>query len=305
MFTKRFILTPVVAALLTAGLAGCQADADGSLSAGPNGNGTGVVDNDDGIDDNGDPTGNGGNTDTGFPNDPNGPGGDDVGGIINEDGGADDDGDGSPDDTIAYGDTTFRFKCTQSAQSFYGATTEVGANGLVGGQLTDLLNPLGAGSVTALLNSVSDKDLAIDGTLATAATFTLTASALSLATDVDSLDLNVLMPTPVAAGNFAVFAVSFPPGLLNLGLLTSVSVATYLGDSADPAEPAVTFDATQLDLLGTSIMGTPYAFIGRKVTKPYDRAVISLQADLLAVDAGEAMYVHELCTGGNIVAAAP
>lgn len=285
MNTNHFIKTGLVAALLALGLAGCQADSDGSLTAGPNGNGTGQVDPDDGIDDDGNPTGGGGNTDTGIPNDGSVDGGTVVDG----------------DTPIAGGDTNGRFVCSTTAQSFYGATTEVGANGLVGGPLTSLLNLLGGGSATALLNSVNDKELAIDGTLRTASTFTLTASLL--AGLIDSIDQTIILPsgTTVPEDGYAVFAVSFPPGLLNLGLLTQVSVTTYLNDVQQ--EEPVTMDASSLDLLGQGVLGTPYAFIGRKVTKPYNRATISLQAGLLAADVGESMYVHELCTGGRVIPA--
>lgn len=285
MNTHRLIKTSLAVALLTLGIAGCRADSDGSLTAGPNGNGTAPVDPDDGIDDNGNPTGDGGNTDTGFPNDGSVDGGTVVEG----------------DTPIAGDGTNGRFICTATAQSFFGATTSVGTNGLVGGPLTDLLNLLGGASVTALLNSVRDKELAIDGTLRTASTFTLTASLLGGI--VDSVDQTIRLPngTRVNAGDYAVFAVSFPPGLLNLGLLTSVTVTTYLGDAQQ--EPPVTLHATALDLLGQGVAGPRYAFIGRKVTRPYDRATIGLQADLLAADIGEAMYVHELCTGGRIISA--
>ncbi|MFA5940714.1 MAG: hypothetical protein WC809_15260 [Sinimarinibacterium sp.] len=297
MNSMKILVTPLAIALLTLGLAGCQADADGSLNTGPSGDGTGQVDTDDGIDDDGIPTGSGTNTDTGFPND-----GTTGGNVVQDDGTGT-----NTDETIAGegSDPARNFVCTKSAQSFFGATTEVGVNGLVGDTVSGLVGGLGGASVTDLLNSVKDKDLAIDGDLKTAATFTHTASLLGLAGagTVDSLDLNVLMPsgTTIPAGEFAVFAVSFPPGLLNLGLLTSVRVTTFLNDT-EQEQPAV-LDATAIDLLGTGVVGPVYAFVGRKVTKPYNKATISLEGDLLAADVGDAMFVHEMCTAGTLVAA--
>lgn len=275
-------------------LCACQADLDGP-TPGPGtgfstGDGTGSVDPDDGFDDEGNPTGDGSNTDTGFPNDPTNPNAPDVGGVVLE------------GDTPVAGDgTDFRFVCTRSARWTSGATTEIGANGLVGDSLSGLLLSIGGSSVTDLLNSVHDQDLAIDGTLRTASIFTLSASLLG--TDVDSIDQSVILPSAIAAGRYAVFAVSFPAGLVNLGVLTSVTVTTYLGEGATPQEDPVTFDATALDLLGAGITGPVYAFIGRRVTQPYDRATVSLAADALAVDIGEAMFVHEMCTDGLIVPA--
>lgn len=200
MNSKKNFLTPLAVALLTVGLSGCQADADGSLNTGPNGNGTGQVDTDDGIDDDGNPTGSGTHTDTGFPND-----GSTGGNVVQDDG----TGTGT-DETIAGvgSDPARNFVCTSTAQSFFGATTQVGANGLVGDTLSGIVGTIGGNSVTDLLNSVKDKDLSIDGTLRTAATFAHTASLLGLAGTgmIDSLDLNVLMPSGVTipAGEYAV-----------------------------------------------------------------------------------------------------
>lgn len=295
MSRSRACVAVLLLSMLLPALSACQADHSGPDPEAPGGgtvggDGTAPLDPDDGIGDDGTPSGGGTNTDTGFPNDPNNPNAPVPGGTVVE-----------GDTPIAGDGTNFRFVCTRSTRASAGATTEVGANGLVGATLTDLVNTLGGNSATDLLNSVTDKDLAIDGTLRTASTFTLTASLLGTA--IDSIDQNILLPEPaaIAAGRYAVFAVSFPPGLLNLGLLTSVTVTTYLDDGVTPQEPPVVYDATALDLLGTSVTGPAYAFIGRKVTQPYDRATISLAADLLAADVGEAMFVHELCTDGNIV----
>lgn len=268
--------------LFALALAGCHASG-GNPPFGPGEfiGGSGAVDDNDGT---GDGTADNGNTDTSFPND-----GTAAGGTVLE---------GTT--PIAGVGTDRNFVCTDSAQVFSGTTTVVGANGLVGGPLTDLVNGLGGTSTTALLNSVRDKDLAIDGTLRTASVFTLTASLLGGA--VDSIDQQVLLPTSLGAGNYAVFGVSFPASLLNVGLLTQVRVTTFLGETLQ--EQAVVLDATALDLLGFGVVGPVYAYVGRKVTLPFDRAVISLQAGLLAADVGESMYVHELCTGGDLVPAA-
>lgn len=81
--------------------------------------------------------------------------------------------------------------------------------------------------------------------------------------------------------------------------MTSVGVTTFLNDT-EQEQPAV-LDATAIDLLGQGLVGPVYAFVGRKVTKPYDKATISLEGDLLAADVGDALYVHELCTAGTLV----
>lgn len=271
------LLPSAALSLFALALAGCHASG-GNPPYGPGEflTGSGAVDSNDGTDDD---IPDMGNAQTSFPNDGTAGGGTVLEGTT----------------PIAGVGTDRNFVCTDSAQIFAGASTVAGANGLVGGPLTDLLNGLGAASATALTNSVHDKVLAIDGTLRTASVFTLTASLPA----VDSIDQQILLPTSLGSGNYAVFAVSFPPGLLNLGVLTQVSVTTFLGETLQ--EDAVVLDATALDLLGVGAVGPVYAYVGRKVTKPYDRAVISLQAGALAVDVGEAMYVHEMCTGGDLV----
>lgn len=303
MMIKQIFQTTLIAAFLAAGLSGCQADADGSIDGGLNGNGTGQVDGDDGVNDQtGDVEGTDGDAgtsgpdDTGFPNDPNGPGADDVTHDVVQDLPGD-----QGDVNVAGGDSGYVFVCTETLQQQVGASTSVGADGLVGGPLTDLLNMLGGDSATDLTNSVTDAVNAIDGTLRTASTFTLTASLLGTA--IDTIDQNVYTPegTSVPAGGYAVAALSFPAALANVGLLTEVQVRTFLGDVE--TEPAVVFDATQIDLLGQNIVGSPYVFVGRKVTKPYDRVTVSLAANVLAADVGEAMYVHEVCTDGALVVA--
>lgn len=277
--TLSHFLPRAALSLFAIALAGCHASG-GNPPYGPGEflTGSGAVDDNDGT---GDDIADDGNAQTSLPND-----GTVAGGTVLE---------GTT--PIAGTGTDRNFQCTDSAQIFAGASTVVGANGLVGSPLTDLVNDLGGTSTTALLNSVSDKDLAIDGTLRTASVFTLTASLLG--TEIDSIDQQVVLPTSLGAGNYAVFGVSFPPGLIDLGLMTEVRVTTFLGDTLQ--EEAVVLDATAIDLLGVGVFGPVYAYVGRKVTKPYDRAVISLQAGLLAVDVSQAMYVHELCTGGNLV----
>lgn len=300
---KQIFQTTLIAAFLVGGLSGCQADADGSINGGINGNGTGQVDGDDGINDQtGDVEGTDGDAgtlgpgDTGFPNDPGSPGSEDVDHNVFEDQPGE-----AGDEQVAGGDSGQVFICSESMQVQFGARTETGANGLVGGPLSDLLNTLGGSSATALTNSVKDATYAIDGTLATASTFTLTASLLS--TVIDTLDQNFYTPdgASVPSGGYAVAALSFPPALANIGLLTTVTIRTYK-DGVE-TEPAISKDVTQIDLLGQSVLGSPYVFVGRKVTKPYDQVSVSLAANLLAADVGEAMYVHEICTDGALVAA--
>ncbi len=275
--------------------AGCEANGGpglGSAASSGGGAGSGVINPDDGIDLDGNLEGDGSNTDTGFPNDGT------VGGVVQEDGvviaGAD-------------SDPQMAFVCTRSASLFEGATTEVGANGLVGGLVGGLLGSLSGDSVIDMLNSVQDANLAIDTDLTTAASFTQTAAALDAllgAGSVDSLDLSVIMPEGKTqpAGSYAVFAVSFPPSLLDLGLLSLVQVVTSLDDVVQ--EDSASLDASGLSLLGfstDSLLSGSYAFVGYRTTLPYDTARISISSDLLSVDLGESLFVHEMCTGGNLV----
>ncbi|MDD3764978.1 MAG: hypothetical protein PHP86_16925 [Nevskiales bacterium] len=269
MKTFEILKIAAVAAAMIAGagsMAGCRADANGVTGSGPNGNGTAPTDNTD--PDNG-----------GFPNDGS------AGGSVTEGG-----------TEIAGGDTGMGFVCTQSAQSFFGATTEASLNGLVG-TLTPILNLLGTDTVTQLLNSVNDKELTIDGQLQTGSTFDLTAGLIGpLITSIDQI---VTLPTPVPAGDFAVFALSFPGGTLDLSLLNTITVRTYM--NAVETADTVSISHTALDLLGQSLAGGDPIYVGVKTTVPYTAASVSLEPTLLSVNVGDAMQVHELCTDGQIV----
>lgn len=287
-----------LALLFMVGLAGCEANGGPGLGnggdTGGGGPGVGVVNPNDGIDGDGNVEGDGSNTDTGFPNDGT------VGGSIEEDGAII----AGPDS-----DPQMAFVCTRSASLFEGASTEVGANGLVGEVVGGLLGLLGASSVNDLLNSIQDKDLAIDNDLTTAASFTQTLAALDIllgGASVDSLDLSVLMPEgkKQSAGSYAVFGVSFPSSLLDLGLLSSLQVTTLL--DGEVQEDSAVFDSSGLSLLGFDPLGelgvtSAYAWVGYKTTLPYDTARVSISSDLLSADLGSNLYVHEMCTGGNLV----
>lgn len=209
--------------------------------------------------------------------------------------------DGTTPTNVTEGGTPIsgNFICERSATAEFGTTTVVGSGGLIGGPLTSLVNLLGGNSLTALLNAVKDKDLAIDGNLATHSTFTLTAGLLTGA--LNSVDQSVLPPATIAAGNYAVFGVSFPTGTLDVGLLNTITVTTYLNDVAQESNTLT--QALILDLIGQIGVGGEPAFVGVKATQPYDRATIALAPMVLNVDIGEAMFVHELCTGGRFVAA--
>ncbi len=192
------------------------------------------------------------------------------------------------------------FKCLNSAQSQFGATTEVGSGGLLGGPLSFLLQLLGGVPVTALTNSVKDKNDAIDGSLTTHSTFQLTVDLLSL---LDSLDQSVLLPTSRNAGSYAAFAVGFPAGTVNLSLANQISVTTFLNGVEQ--ETSVPLNQSALDLLGLTLAGDAYAFVGLKATKPFDRATLSLAPALLSLDVGEGMYVYEMCTNLQVIPPAP
>ncbi len=243
----------------------------------------------DGFDLNGVLLGDGSNADTAFPNDGS------VGGVIVN---------GSTVIAGTNSDPEKSFICSRSASILAGASAEVAANGLVGGALSSLLDSLGASSVTNLLNSVKDKELAIDADLTTAASITQTIAGLGalLGSDaVSSVDLNVKMPVNIVqpSGTFAIFAVSFPPSLINLGLLSTIRVSTLLNDVVQ--ENSVRMDTSSLSLLGLSVAGINYAWVGYKTTKPYDTVRLSFSSDLLSLDVGESMYIHEMCTHGSVV----
>lgn len=198
-------------------------------------------------------------------------------------------------------DLTGHFICTASAQQRAGATTTAGANGLLGGPLTQLLNTLGGNSVTALTNSVRDKELTIDGTLETGSTFTLTAALLGIpgvGALIDSIDQNIFLPSPQPAGAYAVFGLTFPGATVEASLLSGFTVTTYLGDTEQESED---FSVNAIDLLGFSGVGDQIGFFGLKTTQPYNRVTISLIPTLIAANVGDAMKAHEMCTNGNFV----
>ena len=261
----------LLAALLTAGLAGCQADSD---IAGLGGDlvqdcgADGVCGNDD---DNG-----------GFgPND-----GSTTSPVF-----VDTDGDGEADTLVSEG---MGFVCEGTAPS--GSTTEVGTGGLVGGPLTTLLNLLGGNSLTTLLNSVTEPDNVIDGKLGTYATFTGTLGGLGL---LESVDLNVLLPGSMnLVGNYAVFGLSFPGGTVDLSLLDQITVTTFLNNTE---QEHVTFDSVVIALLGQNVLGGDPIWFGLKATKNFNRVSIALTSALLSANVGEQLYVHELCPSGRFV----
>ncbi|HEY0975102.1 MAG TPA: hypothetical protein VGE57_11465 [Solimonas sp.] len=199
---------------------------------------------------------------------------------------------------IAGGNTGFNFICERSARAYGVPHSEVIANGLVGGPLTTLLNLLGGNTATRLLNSVVDQELAIDGELETASKFSLTVNLLSgLLSSVDQL---ITLGGTAPVGSYAVFGVSFPTATLELSLLQEVRVRTFLNGTQ---QETVALDASTLDLLGAVSVGDPRAFVGVKATKPWNAASIGIDPIVISANVGEAMFVHELCTGGRLVTA--
>jgi len=201
---------------------------------------------------------------------------------------------------IAGGDTGFNFICEKSARAYGVPTSEVVANGLVGSEVSGLLNLLGGTTATRLLNSVVDQELAIDGNIESASTFTLTVGLLGgLISSVDQL---ITLGGTAPSGSYAVFGVSIPAGTLDLSILETVRVTTFLNDVA---QESAELDATALDLLANGVYSAsgPNAFVGVKTTKAWNSASVGLEAGLLSANVGEALKVHELCTGGRLVAA--
>ncbi len=190
------------------------------------------------------------------------------------------------------------FICTQSAGAYGNVTTAVGTNGLVGGPLTALLNTLGGSTVTTLLNSVTNTNNVIDGNLSSYASYELTVGLLGGL--LDSVDLSVLLPsgTTVPAGQFAVFGVGFPNGAVDVSLLNTVAVTTYLNNVQQETHSLSQSDLSLLGFIGGSTV--PPTWIGIEATKPYDRATLSLTPVLLSVDVGDAMNAYEFCAGGTL-----
>lgn len=268
---KKTLLAATVATSL--GLAACSADGDGG--DGGSGGGGGGGDSGAIVDD----SGTGGNNGGFGPND----------GSTTTTIGEDTDGDGKTDAEVSG-----NFVCEEGAKAYGDVTTEVGTNGLVGGPLTDLLKGLGLSTVTRLLNSVTEPDNVVDGHLATYSTFTLTLGLLGGL--LSSVDESVLFPSEVPSGTYAVFGVSFPSAAVDLSLGTKISVTTYLGETEQETK---SYSYSDLDLLG--LLHDKPAFIGLKSHKAFDRVTIGLTPGLLSVDVGEAIRVHELCTGGKLV----
>ena len=191
------------------------------------------------------------------------------------------------------------FICTASARA-YGPNpvTAVRVNGLVGSAVTDLLDLLGAGTVTQLQNSIVAKELAVDGNLSTAAQYNLSVGLLGGL--ISSIDLFVGLNSPAPPAKYAVFLVTFPIATAELSLLQSITVNTFLGDTLQETQE---IDASTLDLVGAVSIADTIRFVGLKATLPYDGATISLSPTLVSANVGNAMNVHELCTDGFFIAA--
>lgn len=189
------------------------------------------------------------------------------------------------------------FICTTGAAAYGDVTTQVGANGLVGDQLSTLLNGLGGNSATTLLNSVINPNNVIDGKLSTFATYQLTASLFG--GPIDSVDESVVMPkgTTVPAGQFAVFGVSFPGNTVGLSLLQNVTVSTSLAGVKQ--ESNVLTSSLLLSLLGQTVVGQPALWLGIEATKSFDTATLSLAPTLLSANVGDALHVYEMCVDGT------
>ena len=250
----------------------------GLMLAGCDANGDGTIDGSDGINNgNGDDNGNGVIDPNEFPNDGTVP--TDV-----TDG-------GDPDGTPIAG----RFICTGSAAAA-GVTTTVGSNGLVGGPLTALLNLLGGDTATRLLNSVTEKDSLIDGKLSTHSTFSLTVGLLGGLLETVDQSVHARTGAAVPAGAYAVFAVGLPAAVVDLTLLNQITVETSRNGVEQEHRDFTTND---LDLLG---LGThDRVWLGFKTHQAFDTATLRLTPGLLTANVGEALYLHELCTGGRFV----
>lgn len=281
MAYRYFAVRSALVCALFLGLSACGSSGDGTRASAS-------VDGSDGFNADGDFIGGNTNTESGFPND------------------------GSVGGTIVHGIKTIAgnpsspqkgFVCQQSTSFDAGAFIEIGANGLVGGLLGNLLGLLPGDALDNLLNGVSDSVLALDSDLRTAAVVTQALSGLGGV--LNSMDVQVNLPSgqTMPAGGYAVFAVSFPPSLLELGLPTTLSVQTLLGDVVQ--ESGAQLHTANLSVLGLSPARpgseNAYALVGYKTTKPFNRAQLQIGSSLLSLDLGEKLYIHEFCTAGEVV----
>lgn len=252
----------------------------GLLMAGCEANGDGTIDGSDGINNgNGDDNGNGVIDPNEFPNDGTVP--TDV-----TDG-------GDPGGTPIEG----RFICTASAAGT-GVTTDVTLNGLVGGPLSTLLNLLGGDTATRLLNSVTEKDSLIDNKLSTHSTFTLTLGLLGPLLETIDQNVHARTGSTVPAGAYAVFGVGLPAAVVDLTLLSQLTVATSRGGVEQESR---NFTTNDLDLLGLG--SHDRIWIGFKTHQAFDTATLRLTPGLVTANVGEVLYAHELCTGGRFIPA--
>jgi len=209
--------------------------------------------------------------------------------------------DGSVPTTVTQGGVALpgNFVCTAGAKQYGPSpTVSTSANGLVGAAVTPLLALLGGSTLNQLLNSVRDQPYAVDGKLETAAVYSLTLGLLGNL--ISSLDFVIGLNGSAPAGSFAVFGLSFPVATVELSLIQSVTVTTFLGTTE---QETTTTDASSLDLLGAVGIAEPFRYVGMKVTKPYNSVSVSLTPTVLSANVGDAMKVHELCTGGRFVSA--
>lgn len=194
-------------------------------------------------------------------------------------------------------DTNKNFICSESVVDRT-PTASVGTAGLVGGPLTNLLASLGGTLLTDLLNSVQNKDNAIDGNLDTYASVNLTLGVLGGL--LSSVDETVEVPIIHVgqAGEYAAFAVSFPVGVANVSLFNAVRVRTFLNDRLQEEASISQSALSLLTAVGGSAPAT--AYVGLQATKQFNKATISLIPGVLTVNVGDAMRIHELCVNGRL-----
>ncbi len=192
-----------------------------------------------------------------------------------------------------------RFICDAGASDVSNdLETRVVTLGLIGGPVANLLDALGADPVNGVTGSVTDKDNVIDNDLTTFATFRRAVDLVGTLTTVDEV---VRFNTQVSDGHYAVFAVSFPAGVLEASLVNRIVIHTFR-DHVLQETTALT-QAVAVDLLGLPLVnGVRRAFIGLKTTQDFDAVTVGT-VPLLAANVGDSLRVHELCTDGHFVSA--
>jgi hypothetical protein len=139
--------------------------------------------------------------------------------------------------------------------------------------------------------AVHDPELAIDGDFDTFATMIYSLGLLDLLSE-GGVSLTVDLPGSIPAGQVAAFLVNLPGGVLEAGVLETLSVSTELNGT--PAESRSFSTVLTVDVLGV-VPDSGLVLVGFVNEQPYNRLTLTSSASLLALDLGDDVHVHEAC----------